>query len=672
MKLIKNLILIKLFLNIFQFCLNSKLLKAAIKRNRRNFKSDLDLENDIYPHRLFLAKKIRTLISQTPEGENKPSPSAENSTSSNNSSNLTRLSASLYDDLNKTFVVQNLHTFKKRRKLLDFKLLDKQIELIFQSMLYSQRNSASSLRGYIQIFINNFEECDKDIDNVLSLDEFSSCMQNDTYLKKILIPDKIVSAQTNFTNSSYFYQILFDLFDEYNHNYLNFNDYMKLRLMIFSWKHCSLATTYIEETLFECAFEVAAGFKTLNSRSARNIFNLGLYLSNNEVIRNLDFISYCMITVSANLYSYINTKDDGDISKSELNTALDNNMLPIRYNQFTINALFWLSKEGRVNKGIDMKTFIFYDYILKIFNMKNATRPYYLNQTEFVGVLNNAFFPNKTLNEIYKIPPFDLTSASFNMLAYLNISRYMNEDDYLMTFLQIKDKKKNSNFHSNHARKYAKFKRQENNSSDNSSNTTAAMFNLTKTAGFLFNILDFDADGYISFKEFGCLIQISFIMSQIDKNKIGMVPAGILYDYLYNYDDFPRISDKLKKRIGRLTSIPEDLYINLYSLIILLKSDEAMELYSRKLNLNTIYEVELKTVLYKMGLKAFPDNFLNKCLRGTDEEFLPKYDWECAIIEAVISISKYYQSVRFYQMTKANNITLLNTIFINVDPQVKG
>ena len=154
MKLIKNLILIKLFLNIFQFCLNSKLLKAAIKRNRRNFKSDLDLENDIYPHRLFLAKKIRTLISQTPEGENKPSPSAENSTSSNNSSNLTRLSASLYDDLNKTFVVQNLHTFKKRRKLLDFKLLDKQIELIFQSLLYSQRNSASSLRGYIQIFIN--------------------------------------------------------------------------------------------------------------------------------------------------------------------------------------------------------------------------------------------------------------------------------------------------------------------------------------------------------------------------------------------------------------------------------------------------------------------------------------------------------------------------------------
>ena len=73
-----------------------------------------------------------------------------------------------------------------------------------------------------------------------------------------------------------------------------------------------------------------------------------------------------------------------------------------------------------------------------------------------------------------------------------------------------------------------------------------------------------------------------------------------------------------------------------------------------------------------MGLKAFPDNLLNKCLRGTDEEFLPKYDWECAIIEAVISISKYYQSVRFYQMTKANNITLLNTIFINVDPQVKG
>ena len=32
--------------------------------------------------------------------------------------------------------------------------------------------------------------------------------------------------------------------------------------------------------------------------------------------------------------------------------------------------------------------------------MKNATRPYYLNQTEFVGVLNNALFPNKNFSEI--------------------------------------------------------------------------------------------------------------------------------------------------------------------------------------------------------------------------------------------------------------------------------
>lgn len=129
---------------------------------------------------------------------------------------------------------------------------------------------------------------------------------------------------------------------------------MILRLMVFSWKHCSVQGPFIEESNFEFAIEVSSGYRTLSKIAARRIFNLELELSNLESIRNFDFITFLYLSLSLRLYGNINGKEDGDITRTEFNTALDNYILYSRYSQIVIDQLFGLVNEKTIlNQGID-------------------------------------------------------------------------------------------------------------------------------------------------------------------------------------------------------------------------------------------------------------------------------------------------------------------------------
>ena len=57
-----------------------------------------------------------------------------------------------------------------------------------------------------------------------------------------------------------------------------------------------------------------------------------------------------------------------------------------------------------------------------------------------------------------------------------------------------------------------------------------------------------------------------------------------------------------------------------------------------------------------------PNMYLTKCIRGTDNK-IPKYDWECAVVNGLTLMSLYYESVGIYLLAKANSITLANTMF---------
>lgn len=624
----------------------------------------------------FSAKKI-TELTQKKHKKHKsnvaaPVPATPAAPASGNSTNSTRFSASQYSDLNQTYTVNHLNNYKTTNRKWDFKMLDKQLEQIYKDMLYvtEKRMRPLNVRAFIQTFIGPFETCDKNADNVLSLAEFSACMSSDPYFKLLTVPNVqpfIVSSyvpQQNYTNSAIFYQTIFNILDDYKNSYINFHDYMKLRLMVFSWKHCSVQGPFIEEANFECALEVASGYRTLSKTSVRRLFQLGLELSNSEFQRNLDFISFLYISCSIRLYGKINGKEDGDITRSEFNTALDNNILPIRFSQLIIDQMFALTNQKKIhNQGIDKFTFVFLDFNLRLFTVNNATRPYYVSLSEFSSVLNNTLFPNKTLTEIYAIPSYGMTAQSFQMFASMNVSQFYQEDDYLLKFLEVKNSKKTIN--------KAALEKLSTVFGQAAANSTIPALNTTLLASTIFNLLDIDNDGWVNYQDFAHIMQLLYIFNNNDVYQKGKLTIGKIIDIFKSYSEYPRISIINRERIQRLERIDRDLMINALELIVIFKIDDIVGYYVRESDKTSLYEVDLKNILLKCGLRYIPEAYLTKCLRGNDINNIPKYDWECSINSGIILMSQFYEAASGYISAKKNGIVLTSTAYNNIDPQIK-
>ena len=231
------------------------------------------------------------------------------------------LTNSTFRGMNFTYVKQELNEFKEQNKKWDYKLLDKQFDEIYQTMLLRQTPYKTLFgdRAYMAIFLNYFTSCDSNKDNTLDIIEFKGCMANDTYLNRIKPPTNNYAAQVNYTNPDFFYQFIFDQLDFLNTGALNFHAYMELRLYIFSWRKCSVVSPFLDETSWECAIDIISGLKTPSRPTLRNTYYMCLEISNSQTIRNIDFLSFLIFASSARLYGRINGKTDGDVtSKSNL------------------------------------------------------------------------------------------------------------------------------------------------------------------------------------------------------------------------------------------------------------------------------------------------------------------------------------------------------------------
>lgn len=592
---------------------------------------------------------------------------------SSNSSAIDRQGKSAYRQLNNT--VNEDHTLKlkdfvQKNRKWDFKVLDKQLEEIAVDMNFRSEfgTKPDAIRSFIKHFINFFESCDADYDNMLTRDEFSKCLKNDTFLSRIDAPDArfaaVQQANLNYTNFTDYSGYLFDLLDTHKMQKLNFYNYMTLRLLTFSWTKCSVSAPFIDESSFECAIDVAAGWKTMQRNQVRKLYYLALEISGSETIRNLDFLTYAAVALSTRLYGKINGKEDNDVTRSEMSLALDNNILPYRYNQDILQQIFELIKEkDKANQGIDLVSFVFYDFWLKLFDVKNAKKPYHQYVDEFITACSSPLYPQPMLDAIQKIPQNNLTENSYQMYTYLNISNYQDESDhFLKAFIELQSNKKEKN----HLRKF--------NSNKNSwsikeatANNTKFAFNKEKTLNNIFRIIDQDFDNIINFNDFGSFIQINYIFSKYDKYHKGRLPAGQLAELLMSYSEFPIVSHRIRERAKRFTLLPADLYVNLDSAVLILKIDDIIEANVRRSDKNTLNEIELKNILAYVNRRYVPEAYLNQCLRGNTVDNIPLYEWECAFIQSEIRTLTYYENSMDYLTLKKGNLTLFNTVFVNKD-----
>jgi len=312
--------------------------------------------------------------------------------------------------------------------------------------------------------------------------------------------------------------------------------------------------------------------------------------------------------------------------------------------------------------------------------VKNATRPFYINKDELFGIFTHPLFPNKTLDQIFRIPGYLMTNASFQMFMAMNISQFYQEDDFLLKLLEINSQKSikiNLKKKSLIKAEYQKVLMEKLNmvfgqaADSNSTNKTSNLaFNLTKTSRMIFHLLDDNNDKWVTFEDFGHMMQLLYIFNKNDYYQKGSLTVGKVYDTFKSYSDFPRISYINRHKTMRLEAINQDLHLNVFQLLVLFRIDDVTAFYYRVSDHSTLYEVDLKNVLLKCGLRFMPDSHLNKCLRGSDVNNIPRYDWECAIINGMTLMSQFYESASMYLSTKRHKLELLNTVFNNVDPRL--
>ncbi len=557
-----------------------------------------------------------------------------------NTKNLT-LGNTLNTFINKSIKNIDMKTFIESNKNSKFHLLfDMQLEEIFLILKNNRLAGINDFRSFYEVFFSHFKKCDKENKLFLNENDLIECLKNDPYLSLIQPPDKLYAVKKEYiTDSKSFGRNIFLFADNYDIRGLNFYDYVELRLIAFAWRKCSVNIPFIDESSFECAIQIISGSKIINSNTSKRIFDLALELTSPEVknVRSLDFIVYYLVANTIRLYGKINPREDMDATRNQFNVALYNNILPTRYSQSIIEDLFRLVKSNsNSNNGIDLYSFFFYDKYLRIFYQGfESNKRWFVNETELNDIINFYEFPGYMYNYLKQVPQANYTADSYNLRTHINPA-LLSEDDYFNKFLEIK----------------SSFISQRHNTSS---------FDGPLVVKRLFKLLDSDMDGYLSFYDFGCFIQTFYIYNKADNRHDDRVLVGNIYNIFTEYYNFPIISEEFRERSKRFSMIDQDLYIDPYHTLAIIRMEDYVHHYLRKSDPTTVKEIDISFILNKINLGNYPSESLSSCKRGKDDEGLPKFDWECSIIQAITKILIYLENSRNLKDIKTYGFNLTYT-----------
>jgi len=690
------------------------------------FNFSIKEENSLHETR----KRKSSRVEKT-QFKNKIKRSKENETkvsnSTNNTKTIKRISKPDYVSLNRTFVTKDVQTFKNERNEWDYKLISSQLDEIF-SMFTNSNNKQSitmdSTRGAIKLFVENFELCDDDKDNLLTITEFKACLKKNEYFKifdldLLTEPEfvkKIIENNKNYTalnDTDSFSNRIFVIIDENQDGYMNFYDFMILRLISFSWRKCENQGLFISETQFECAIEIVAKTKTLQSNSLKIIFESALEISNFFTERYLDLPTFILVSLNYRLYGKINRQSNGNVHKDQLGIALRASLLPNRYDVETVEVISKLFDNlDSPNGGIDPHTFLFIDIFLRMFKINQNLNS--VDYDGFVSILTHNMIPKKYLEEFVYVPQFSFTADSYNKFVSGNTPNKLDEGDFFLKKFRFRNENKNEVKSKAEVKsKVSKMKIKEketpeanksntqtvtkSNSAQTTTTTTIVKvkvlknkttpqkgffyfnfntnmmknFNFEAVSEMFFNLMDFPKQQKINFEEFLNFIQLAYMMKNFDTHKIGKLTANELYQKFSTFVGFPKPSVKILSRIDNLKLVGDNTYLNLFYTYGLFRIEDFKNLYARKDDLNNlINEVDLKLVLQMLNINEYPIKRLDHdIITHKDNDKinlnLPYYDYKKAIGDSINTVSILLQNEENFKIVQANGLKLENTVFEN-------
>jgi len=113
---------------------------------------------------------------------------------------------------------------------------------------------------------------------------------------------------------------------------VNFSDYLFLRRALFGWLNCHSSNKYMAMSQFKCAMKQAIPQKYHMKFHYEKIFQVGLGLSNDRNLIQLDFITYVRTLHFAYVFGVLGLPHDTPVlEKSQFIKAIREDRLPLNW-----------------------------------------------------------------------------------------------------------------------------------------------------------------------------------------------------------------------------------------------------------------------------------------------------------------------------------------------------
>jgi len=468
--------------------------------------------------------------------------------------------------------------------------------------------------AFVALYILPFEACDTNHSYVIEPKEFTVCFDHDPKTKVVAFRRRYEAKK---------HELLMDVISTRGRSLVNFSDYLFLRRALFGWQNCHSSNKYIAMSQFKCAFRQAIPQKYHLKYHYEKIYQVGLKLSNDRNLIQLDFITYVRTLHFAYVFSILGLPHDTPVlEKSQFVKAVREDRLPLNWNEEEINIIYDLidSTPFKINKYMNFDSWAFFYNLHRIFYKYNFEKPLQLSRNELLHAINDEYFPLEIVLAI------DSAKTNFIEPQYLEVSMILqrlrpNERDfYFMSFKELAD---GSN---NHAENY-RFKQ-------DASLTTQSFWNKTTTNSsywdlnvnitnrhFFFDTMTSNDKKYWTHEVwFRTMVLCNFFVTLHGQDdKLWLIGTTRFLEETNKYFELsvPPFGLKLRKNYNVYKNLPREIQLDILSYLAIENFDWKIDTHKNDSNL-LINESLMKIIMKDYGMINMPDPVLDLSQKGVD------------------------------------------------------
>jgi hypothetical protein len=401
---------------------------------------------------------------------------------------------------------------------------------------------------------------------------------------------------------------------------VNFADYLFLRRALFGWVNCHSSNKYMAMSQFKCAMKQAIPQKYHLKNHYEKVYKVGLTLSNDRNLIQLDFVTYLRTLHFAYVFGVLGLPHDTPVlEKSQFIKAIREDRLPLNWSEEEINIIYDLidATPFKINKYMNFDAWSFFYNLHRIFFKYNQEKPLQISKVELLTALKDEYFPIEFLLAL------DDSKTNFKEPQYLEVSVILqrlrlNERDFYFSFKQIQEEL---------SAKDMRFKQ-------DSSLTTTSFWNQTTKNSTFWDVKLNETNRDIFFSTmtsndkkfwnieiyYRSMVLCNFFTTlHGEDDKLWLIGAprfveetSRLYELLV-----PPFGLKLRKNYNFYKNLPRDIQIDILSYLAIENFEFKVNTHKNDSN-NLINESLLKIILKDFGMLNMPDQVVDLSQKNFD------------------------------------------------------